>query len=266
MKEEAKGNNIELQEQSYPTGVNPQLIADGEFKDDGIMEDSDLQTKTDEHIGFVRKVLGIVATQMALTFSLALLASAHEPSGKFFKSTPVLTLSLIGYLTGVIWLFCSDTARKVVPQNYILLGVVTVSMATFIASCAANLTEASVLVAIMGCCLSTAGLFAAALFTSTRAHMIRNLSTGLAIAVAMNLIVLLMAMSMGNFHDKTVIFIVSLLMCAASGIFIIFDLLYIIIPGVADHDDYILAALNLYLDIGRMFYYLLLLFGEEKKN
>ena len=137
-------------------------------------------------------------------------------------------------------------------------------MACFIASFAANLTELSVVTAIMGCCLSTAGLFVAALYTSTRAHMIRNLTTGLIIAMVLDLVVLLMMLSTMKSQDKTLVFTISLIMCATSGIFIIFDLLYIILPGVADLDDYILASLNLYLDIARLFYYLLVLLGENK--
>ena len=137
-------------------------------------------------------------------------------------------------------------------------------MACFIASFAANLTELSVVTAIMGCCLSTAGLFVAALYTSTRAHMIRNLTTGLIIAMVLDLVVLLIMLSSMKSQDKTLVFTISLIMCATSGIFIIFDLLYIILPGVADLDDYILASLNLYLDIARLFYYLLVLLGENK--
>ena len=137
-------------------------------------------------------------------------------------------------------------------------------MACFIASFAANLTELSVVTAIMGCCLSTAGLFVAALYTSTRAHIIRNLTTGLIIAMVLDLVVLLIMLSSMKSQDKALVFTISLIMCATSGIFIIFDLLYIILPGVADLDDYILASLNLYLDIARLFYYLLVLLGENK--
>ena len=60
------------------------------------------------------------------------------------------------------------------------------------------------------------------------------------------------------------VFCLGVLMLAISGIFIIFDLLLIIIPGAVDKEDYIMAALNLYLDIARLFYYILILFGEKK--
>lgn len=50
-----------MAQQQYPSGVNPQLIKEGEFQDDGTIEDSDLQTKSEDQVAFVRKVLGIVA-------------------------------------------------------------------------------------------------------------------------------------------------------------------------------------------------------------
>ena len=220
--------------------------------------------KTEEHMGFVRKVLGVVATQMTVTFVLAFMASAHKPSGNFFKSPYVLIGALIAYIAGVFTLFCNEKARKTVPQNYILLFIVTAGLSSMIAAFAANLTALSVVTAIMGVCLSTVGLFVAAVYASSRAHMVRALYTGLIIAMIMDLVVLTMMLYTMNFKDKAMVFAISLIMCAVSGIFIIFDLLYIIIPGVADTDDYILAALNLYLDIARLFYYLLQLLGENK--
>ena len=49
-----------------------------------------------------------------------------------------------------------------------------------------------------------------------------------------------------------------------SGIFILVDLVVVMKEGVIDTDDYILGALNLYLDIVRMFLYFLLICGREK--
>ena len=50
----------------------------------------------------------------------------------------------------------------------------------------------------------------------------------------------------------------------ASGIFVLVDLIIIMKPGAMDMDDYILGALNLYLDIVRMFIYLLMILGSKK--
>ena len=80
--------------------MNPELIKEGEFRDDGTMEDNDLQSKTNnevyaaEHMDYIRKVLGIVAVQMAFTFSLCIISNITGAT--IFKSIPLLVLCLIG--------------------------------------------------------------------------------------------------------------------------------------------------------------------------
>ena len=221
--------------------------------------------KTEEQVGFVRKVLGIVAAQMALTFAFALFASINSSAGSFFKDPRVLILSLIAFIVCACYLLFNKDIRRTVPYNYMLLGTITVCEATIIASVAANITAMSVLVCIMAVCLSTAGLWLAAVYTSTREHLQRNLMTGLAFAMIANIVVLLIMVFTMQFQDKTLVFVLGVIMLAVSGIFILFDLLMIIVPGAVDKEDYILAALNLYLDIARLFYYILILFGEKKQ-
>ena len=88
--------------------------------------------------------------------------------------------------------------------------------------------------------------------------------TGLAFAMIANVVVLLIMVFTMQFQDKTLVFVLGVIMLAVSGIFILFDLLMIIVPGAVDKEDYILAALNLYFDIARLFY-ILVLFGEKKQ-
>jgi FtsH-binding integral membrane protein len=49
-----------------------------------------------------------------------------------------------------------------------------------------------------------------------------------------------------------------------SGIYVLIDLIYVMIPGAFSMDDYILGALMLYADIVRMFIYILMIFGKSK--
>ena len=56
--------NVELKDEAYPTAVDPRLIAADAIPSEGLEHDNDLIHKTaetEEHIGFIRKVLGIVA-------------------------------------------------------------------------------------------------------------------------------------------------------------------------------------------------------------
>ena len=202
---------------------------------------------------------------MALTFAFSMAASASPAAGKFFKHPATLIFAIIGLIATICILTGNKSLTRKVPENYIILTIGTVCEAAIIASLAAKLTEASVLMAIMATCVSTLGLYIAALYTSTREHMIRNLATGLACAVAVDLFLLFFMLFFMNFHDKTMVFAVSLIVVVISGIFIIFDLVMIIVPSAMDKEDYILAALTLYLDIARLFYHLMVIFGEEKK-
>ena len=202
---------------------------------------------------------------MALTFAFSLLASASPLAGNFFRHPAVLITSLIGLIACICILMGNKELTRKVPQNYIILGAITFCEAALIASVAAKLTEASVLMAIMATCVSTACLYVAALYTSQRENLMRHLVTAVVISCFVDLAMLIFMLFFMNYHDKTMVFAVSLIFCAISGVFIVFDLLLIILPGAIDKEDYILAALNLYLDIARLFLNLLRLLGEEKK-
>ena len=53
-------------------------------------------------------------------------------------------------------------------------------------------------------------------------------------------------------------------MVILSSAWVTFALLFIIIPGPCDKDDYIYGALLLYIEIARLFYYMMKILGEKK--
>ena len=78
--------------------------------------DNDLkQAETEEHIGFVRKVLGIVTVQMTFTFLLAVLSSTSPKLGAFFKSPVTLLISFALLIGCVCTIYISRDARRKVP-------------------------------------------------------------------------------------------------------------------------------------------------------
>lgn len=79
------------------------------------------------------------------------------------------------------------------------------------------------------------------------------------------IVVMLLMVFTLNFKDKVLVFCLGVALLAISGAYIVFDLLVIIIPGVVDKDDYILAALQLYIDVARLFFRILSLLGRRKK-
>ena len=132
---------IENAPQEYPTGADPQLIKDGEVRsDDNLGEDSDLkQYEREEHIDFVRKVLGIVACQMSVTFLLCIMSSAIPAFGKFFKHPATLIFGLVLLIACFCAIAMSKENRRTVPLNYLLLAGATLGESCFLAATAADL-------------------------------------------------------------------------------------------------------------------------------
>ena len=155
------------------------------------------------------------------------------------------------------------------PLNYFLLGGATLGETVFLAAVAADLKIMSVFAAIFATCLAVGSLFVAAAYTASsmdRDKLIRNMGTALGITFILHLAVVLFFVFGFGVSDKALVVGISCAMLVISGAYVIFALLFIIVPGVTDKDDYILGALNLYLEIARLFYWLLIILGEKKSE
>ena len=129
------------------------------------------------------------------------------------------------------------------------------------------MTATSVLTAIMATCIATGSLFVAALLTKSSVNsqrLMRNMCLGVVAACVLNLFLLLFMLVTWQFHDRTLIMVSSMLTCLGVAVYIVFVLLMIIVPDAMDREDYILGALRLYLEIARLFFYLLVLLGNKK--
>jgi len=81
-------------------------------------------------LGFIRKVYGILATQLIAT---ALMVGAftifrskiHE---HFFVVYPIYIICLVVYIVSLITLACCRGVARTVPTNYIILAMLTLSM------------------------------------------------------------------------------------------------------------------------------------------
>lgn len=217
----------------------------------------------------MRKVLGIVSVQMTFTFALCVLSSNSKALGAFFKHPGTLIFSFILLLVCGCYLVLNDKARKKVPLNYILLAGVTIGEACFLSAVAADLTSFSVYMAIMATCLAVGGLFVAAYYTAStvdRDTLIKNMVTAMVTAFFIDLTMLLVTMVIYNPKDKAIVVAISLVMIVIVSVYIVYDLLFIIVPGCSDKDDFILGALMLYLDIARLFFHMMRILGERRRD
>ena len=203
---------------------------------------------------------------MTFTFALTVLASA-TPMGDFFKSPTTIIFSFILMMVCALVIICNKDQRRKMPNGYLWLAGVTFGEAFFLAAVAAKLTVASVVTAIMATCLATAGLFVASLYTASsvnRETLIRNMVKGMIVAFFIDIFMLIFILLAFNPKDSAVVFGVSCVMCLLAGAYIMFALLFIIVPGMEDKDDFILGAMRLYLEIARLFFWLMQLFGDKK--
>jgi hypothetical protein len=84
------------------TAAYPQAIPE----DMNVGEKTDKEIEKDDQMMFARKVLGIVAGELVVTFIILVGASYNETFGDFCKSLPVQITSIVVYLFSLIALLC----------------------------------------------------------------------------------------------------------------------------------------------------------------
>jgi len=197
---------------------------------------------------------------MSFTFLLCVLSNFSPKLGSFFKHPATLIFSFILLITCVCVIAISKKYRREVPLNYILLAGATLGESCFLAATAADLKGHLLMFAIFGTCIAVGALFLAALKTSSsvdRDVLIRNMVWFLSFSLLIHIVTLVLVLFAFGFKDKALMMAVSCLMLIVSAVYVMYALLLIIIPGTSDKDDYIMGALLLYLEIARLFYWMM---------
>jgi FtsH-binding integral membrane protein len=80
--------------------------------------------QNNDRIGFIRKVLGIVAFQLLLTALVTGLVISNEGLTEFVQAHPEINIitAVSSLIIAIVLLCCRDVSRAV-PQNYILLTI-----------------------------------------------------------------------------------------------------------------------------------------------
>jgi FtsH-binding integral membrane protein len=210
--------------------------------------------------GFVRKVYGILSAQLVLTTLIALPIQLNPEWVITHRSVAQIAMfTSIGLVVGV-GCCCQEVARKY-PQNYVFLLLVTVCESVIVGFISAMYTTQSVVMMMA----LTAGIFLGLTFYAMTTKtdftgMGGYLSAGLMCLFLTSFLMIFFPSPMGQ---KLLAGFGALLF---SG-YIVYDTQMIMGDkhklrfGI---DDYVFAALNIYLDIINLFLYLLSLFGERR--
>ena len=227
-------------------------------------EKTDKELEKDDQMMFVRKVLGIVAFELLLTFIIVIGASYSDGFGLFCSSIGVQVTSIIVYIFSLVALMCSRGLRHSVPFNYIVLTIFACSLAFMVAGLSAYLTPASVIMAIGVLCLVLLTMFAVFLWIPNKEKALMGLLVAMLAAVMVQWIVMISMLFAypGNFEGLWILYCtLGVIICMG---LIYLDLFIIMLAGKYAMDEYIYCSVLLYVDIVRMLIYLLMIFGKAK--
>jgi protein lifeguard len=220
------------------------------------------QEEVDDRIRFIRKVFGILTFQLALTTLITSVPVFNpDASNWILKHKALLWTSLITLLVTNIAIFCVPGIARRVPTNYILLLLFTLSEAYTVAYTAARYEPRSVLLAALIATGVVLSLTLYALLTPSDFSMSGGSLFIFSSALAICSLILIFV---PNSPFWNVLF--SGASIILFGFYLIYDVQIIVGGGSyeIDGDDYIIAAIIIYVDIVMLFVHLLKLIGDKK--
>jgi len=204
-------------------------------------------------MNFIRKVYLILLSQLLITAAFIAVSVASEGYQQFVKNQLWLFIVAIVFLfVSLYTLIYARSVARTVPWNYTLLGVFTLCEA-YLASCTTAVVKPTLVL--------TAALITVAMVTALTVYAFTSktdftiLGGILFISVAVLAIALLVAL----FIKSSVLDIaLSSLVCILFGIYLIYDTQLIVgkHENALSPDDYIIGAMNLYVDITTIFIHL----------
>lgn len=205
-------------------------------------------------MGFLRKVYGILTAQIFLTTIVAALFMMNEATAKFVQTNQWMLL--VAFIGTIGMLMALMVKRLETPTNYILLAGFTVFEAYSVGVVVTFYQVHSVIEAFILTFAVTVSLTA---YTLQSKRDFSSWGAGLFSALWILIIAgILQLFFPATMMDKAI---------AVAGA-IIFSLFIIFDTHMMMHklsaEEYIVAAVNLYLDILNLFLYLLRLFGERR--
>lgn len=242
--------------------AQPFLSTDEYNKDQQkISEDLDIAINRKIRNGFIVKVYGILLFQLLITFLVVLLGFVVPA----FRAFLLKNITLIFYLTLacliviLITLSCCLQSYRVFPTNYILLIFFTVSLSFNVATICCFYTPKTVLFTFLLTVITVIALTIYAWF-SEKDYTI----CGGVLFVSLTLLIF-GSFFIFIFNLTFLRFLLNIGGLILFSIYLIYDTQLLIGTKSSkfDEDDYILAAMNLYLDIINLFLELLKIFGRN---
>uniref|UniRef100_A0A0K8TNG4 Putative n-methyl-d-aspartate receptor glutamate-binding subunit n=1 Tax=Tabanus bromius TaxID=304241 RepID=A0A0K8TNG4_TABBR len=212
--------------------------------------------------GFIRKVYSILSVQLLITCGVIALFVFHEKT-KFWvmRNTYVFYIALGVMLVTMIMLVCCGDLRRKSPTNLIVLGIFTLAESLLLGISAARFNSEEVLMAVGITAAVCIGLTLFALQTKWDFTVCGGV---LFVALIIFFIFGIVAIF---FSSRTLSLVYSSLGALLFSFYLIYDT-QLMLGGKhkmsISPEEYVFAALNLYLDVIQIFMYILSIIGASR--
>lgn len=208
-------------------------------------------------LGFIRKVYGILSFQLLLTVFMCSLTFVSSVREFYQKNLAIFWICLGISIFLIIPLICCQNVARSVPTNYIFLTLWTICEAYMVATCCSFYSPDIVITAASLTCAITIGLTFYAFTTKTDFTFMGGF-----LCVGCILLFFLGLFSMIFSFLNTLYCVLGVLLFS---LYLIYDTQLVMGKYGVEYqiDDYIIAALMIYLDIIQIFLYLLELLGKR---
>ena len=208
---------------------------------------------------FIRKVLVILACQFFSSMLMIILSIfVHKINAFILDHLYLVIVACFLEISFFITLICFRPFCKKVPHNYIILFLFTFSMSYILCFMCVIISEVAVLIASISTGVLVMGL---AVFSACSQ---RDLTTKIALIIYIPIAGLLIIVFASAFPVYITQLFVSLIIVMIFGIYLMYDIQKLL--GRFDEaytiDDYIIAALEIYVDVVFIFKELLIVIGS----
>lgn len=212
--------------------------------------------------GFIRKVYSILMAQLSVTLAFIAWFLYHEPTRRFVHNNVWLFfVALVVVFVAMITLACCGEVRRKAPTNYILLGVFTVAEAFLLGVTSASYEAVEVLMAVG---ITAAVCLALTLFAFQTKYDFTMCGGFLLVSVVILLIFGIVAIFV---HNKIVSLVYASLGALIFSMYLVYDT-QLMMGGSHKYsispEEYVFAALNLYVDVINIFIYILTIIGASR--
>ncbi|XP_059097466.1 protein lifeguard 3-like isoform X2 [Tigriopus californicus] len=248
---------------NYSISGNGGYDSDGER---GIIGES-LSAFSDKAVrrGFIRKVYGILSVQLLITCGLISIFVFVKPLRDFaIENESLYWIAFAVTMVCMIAMVCCESVRRKSPTNFVFLGIFTICEGFMMGSLAAHFEADAVLIAAGTCAVVTLALTVFA-FQSKYDFTVCG-----GMLLALLLILLLGGILMAILpNSKWAMIGYGSAGALIFSLYIVYDT-QIMMGGKHKYalspEEYIFAALNLYLDIINLFVYLLMIIGIARSD